>query len=124
MSGDPSLRAFKTAWFVRAAKRARIGDGELARAVAEAASGLAVDLGGGVYKKRLGQNRHRSIVLAWSGSHWVFAYLFAKQDRANIDAGELEGFRKLARAYRAMDQDQLAALIEAGDLVEITFDDR
>lgn len=45
------------------------------------ALGQADDLGGGVFKKRLNDNMHRSIVLAKAGEFWVFAYLFAKKDR-------------------------------------------
>jgi hypothetical protein len=37
---------------------------------------------------------HRSIVLAKGGQHWVFAYLYAKKDRANIDADELAAFSR------------------------------
>jgi len=59
-------------------------------------AGAGDDLAGGVFKKRLNKNMHRSIVLAKSGRHWIFAYLFAKKDRANIDDDELADFRKLA----------------------------
>ncbi|MGF6177316.1 hypothetical protein ABIE33_005636 [Ensifer sp. 4252] len=62
----------------------------------EVASGQADDLGGGVFKKRLNDDMHRSIVVAKAGEFWVFAYLFAKKDRANIDDDELLAFRKLA----------------------------
>ena len=46
-------RAFKTAWFSRAARKARIPDQELREAVQEAMAGQADDLSGGVFKKRL-----------------------------------------------------------------------
>ena len=85
MRGKPSTRAFKTAWFGKAAKKARIGDPALVAAILEAMQGQADDLGGGVFKKRLNENMHRSIVLAKGGQHWVFAYLFANKGRANID---------------------------------------
>ena len=42
-----------------------------------------------MFKKRLNRNDHRSIVLAKGGRFWVYAYLFAKKDRANIGDGEL-----------------------------------
>jgi hypothetical protein len=58
----------------------------------------ADDLGGGIFKKRLNENRYRSIVLAKGGHFWVCEYLFAKKDRANIEDDELDGFRKLAKA--------------------------
>ena len=30
---------------------------------------------------------------------WVFAFLYARKDRANIDPDKLAAFRKLAQAY-------------------------
>jgi hypothetical protein len=113
-----STRAFKTAWFAKAAKKARIGDPALMAAILEVMEGQADDLGGGVFKKRLNENMHRSIVLAKGGKHWVFAYLFAKQDRANIAADELAAFRKLAQAYGRMTDAELASALSQGDLQE------
>lgn len=82
-------------------------------------AGQADDLGGGVYKKRLNRNMHRSIVLARGGQHWIFAYLFAKKDRANIEPDELVEFRKLALAYGRMTADQLSIALNEGDLLEL-----
>ncbi|RDL53105.1 hypothetical protein BLJAPNOD_00013 [Ensifer sp. M14] len=62
---------------------------------------------------------HRSIILAKAGEYWVFAYLFAKKDRANIDDDELMAFRKLAELYRRKTQAELDAEICAGALMEI-----
>ena len=63
--------------------------------------GQADDLGGGVYKKRLNDNMHRSIIVAKAGWHWIYAYLYAKKDRENIAPDELDGFKRLAKDYRA-----------------------
>ena len=112
-------RAFKTAWFAKAAKKARISDLELCQAIEQVVQGQADDLGGGVFKKRLNGNRHRSIVLAKSGSHWVYEYLFAKQDRDNIESDELVAFRALAKAYAGLSAVQLEQLILNQDLMEI-----
>ena len=71
-----------------------------------------------MFKKRLNDNMHRSIVLAKGGQYWVFAYLFAKQDRANIDPDELADFKKLAQAYGRMTQAELASALSQGDLQE------
>jgi hypothetical protein len=94
-------RAFKTAWFARAARKAGIRDAELCTALRETQAGQADDLGGSVFKKRLNDNMHRSLILAKGGRHWVYGYLFAKKDRANISPDELAGFKKLAGAYAA-----------------------
>ena len=119
MPKKPSNRAFKTAWFGKAAKKARIGDSELRAAILEVIQGQADDLGGGVFKKRLNENMHRSIVLAKGGHNWVFAYLFAKKDRANIDHDELAAFKKLALAYSRMTDAELAFAQSQGDLQEL-----
>ena len=114
-----SARAFKTAWFAKAARKARIPDWELCAAVAQAIQGQADDLGGGVFKKRLNDNMHRSIVLAKGGRHWVFEYLFAKKDRDNIKDDELADFRVLAAAYARLSSAQIEQLLTDHDLTEI-----
>jgi hypothetical protein len=50
-TGRPE-RVFKSAWFLKAAKKARIGDEELCSAIRQVMLGQADDLGGGVFKKR------------------------------------------------------------------------
>ncbi|WP_316163340.1 type II toxin-antitoxin system RelE/ParE family toxin [Bradyrhizobium sp. SZCCHNRI20481] len=117
-------RVFKTAWFSKAARKARIRDIELCEAVEAVIKGQADDLGGGVFKKRLNKNMHRSIILAKSGRYWIYEYLFAKKDRANIDDDELEDFRTLAKSYTALNSAQLAQLLADEDLVEICHDEK
>lgn len=125
MSDDPrGRRTFKTAWFSRASRKARIRDAELCEAIAEVMKGQADDLGGGVFKKRLNKNMHRSIILAKGGRYWIFEYLFAKKDRANIEDDELEDFRTLARGYATLSDGQIARLLRDRDLVEICDDDK
>ena len=119
MPQKPSKRVFKTAWFGKAVKKARIGDAALRAAIVEVMQGQADDLGGGVFKKRLNDNMHRSIILSKGGHHWVFVYLFAKKDRANIDPDELAGFRKLAWAYGRMTEAELASGLRQGDFQEL-----
>lgn len=115
----PLTRAFKTAWFSKAARKAHIGDPALVAAIREVMQGQADDLGGGVFKKRLNKNMHRSIVLAKGGRHWIFAYLFAKKDRANIDDDELADFKKLAQAFGRMTDTELKAALKQDDLLEL-----
>jgi len=52
-------RVFKTAWFAKEARKAKITDDALCRAIKQIMQGQADDLGGGVYKKRLNDNMHR-----------------------------------------------------------------
>jgi hypothetical protein len=117
-----SERVFKTAWFSKAARKARIVDDELCSAMRRIVLGQADDLGGGVFKKRLDRNRSRSIVLAKGGRYWVYAYLFAKKDRANIGSDELKTFRAFADLYARKTEDDLAKEIALNELVEICHD--
>ena len=81
--------------------------------------GQADDLGGGVFKKRLDKNRSRSIILAKGGRLWVYEYLFAKKDQANIGVNELAKLRKLAKAYEALTVQQVDELVDDGSWMEI-----
>jgi hypothetical protein len=122
-SAERTARAFKTAWFAKAARKARIKDDELCEAFREVLKGQADDLGGGVFKKRLNRNMHRSIILAKGGRRWIYAYLFAKKDRENIEDEELNDFRTLARSYATLSEEQMARLLEDKDLTEICHGD-
>lgn len=116
-------RVFRTAWFTKAAKKARIQDDELCAAARAAMAGQADDLGGGVFKKRLDKNRSRSIILAKGRRYWVYAYLFAKKDRANIEEDELRAFRKLADLYASKSDVEIDRELESEAIVEICHDD-
>lgn len=116
---EESMRTFKIAWFSKAARKARIKDGELCKAIQEVMDGQAGDLGCGVFKKRVNKNMHRNIILAKGSRYWIFEYLFAKKDRANIEDDELEDFRTLAKSYATLNAQQIARLLEDKDPTEI-----
>ena len=122
MSINSNLRAFKTARFSKDAKKAKITDVELCQAIEQVLLSQVDDLGGGVFKKRLNDNLHRSIILAKGGKYWIFEYLFAKKDRANIENDELLAFRLLANSYAGLTQLQVNQLLLNGDFVEICHD--
>jgi hypothetical protein len=81
--------------------------------------GQADDLGGGVFKKRLNDNRHRSIIVAKGGRYWVYAFLFAKQDCANISPDEPVAFKRLAVAYAQMTASEVNTALRNNDVLEI-----
>lgn len=62
---------------------------------------------------------HRNNILAKGSRYWIFEYLFAKKDRANIEDDELEDFRTLAKSYATFNAQQIARLLEDKDLTEI-----
>lgn len=113
------LRLFKTKRFALEASRAWITDEELQEAFHQMLQGQADDLGGGVWKKRLKANRHRSIVLAKGGHYWIYQVLFAKQDQSNITPTELKDLRKLAKVYAQLTEEQISDLLAMKEFVEI-----
>ncbi len=116
---DRPERIFKTAWFAKAARKSHISDAELCVAIRQVMQGQADDLGGGVFKKRLGKNLYRSIIVAKGGRYWVYSYLFAKQDRANIGRDELANFRAFADLYGRKGDADIARELQIEVLVEI-----
>jgi hypothetical protein len=103
---------------------AYIADMELCSAIRQVMAGQADDLGGGVYKKRLGKNLYRSILVARGGWYWVYEYLFAKKDRANIEDEDLAKFRKLAKAYGTLTEQQVDDLMQKSWWMEICNDSK
>ncbi|MFB3303087.1 type II toxin-antitoxin system RelE/ParE family toxin [Pseudomonas sp. AMR01] len=118
------LRLFKTGYFANAASRAWICDSELREAFGEMLKGQADNLGGGVWKKRLNQNRHRSIVLAKGRHYWVYQHLFAKQDQSNISEKDLIWFRTMAKTYECLNETQVQQLLDLREFVEIHHDQK
>ncbi|PKB86465.1 addiction module toxin RelE [Ewingella americana] len=113
------MRVFRTKWFTKAARSHGIQDVALCDALKRVLEGKAEDLGGGVYKKRLNKNRDRSIILAKGGQNWFYAFLFSKQDKANIDDAELAAFKVLAKQYAVLEDVKLTEMIRKNELVEI-----
>lgn len=118
-------RTFKTKSFARFARKERIADARLRAAVKEATTKPDADLGGEVIKQRVareGQGKsggYRTIVLFRRGQRAIFVHGFAKSDADNIGPDELKGFKKLAAIYLELTEEQIAALIEAKELMEV-----
>ena len=70
-----------------------------------------------------GHRRTRSADWQHRGRQALYAYLFAKQDRANILPDELLKFRKLAAAYARMTVSEVNIELRNGDLLEICHDE-
>lgn len=108
------MRVFKNSWFMRFARKETISDSSLVELVRQIEEGkLGVDLGGGVYKQRLGRHGdgksggYRIIICFRRGERAFFVYGFPKSDRENITKSELAQFKKLAKILFAMTDEQL-----------------
>jgi hypothetical protein len=122
-------RIYKLRGFARFQRKERISDASLRKAIGGVEAGLIdADLGGGLVKQRLartGQGKsggYRTVIAIKRGDRAVFLYGFAKNERGNIDADELEEFRQLARGFLDLTTEQIAALIADNELMEVTDD--
>ena len=125
------MRVFKIRWFARFARRERIDDKSLSEAIARAARGLIdADLGGGLIKQRVarqGRGRsggYRMIVAYRVKERAVFLYGFAKNERDNIEADELEDLRLVARGWLEAAPEQIAAALADGAIEDVRDDEK
>ena len=123
-------RVFKTRWFERFARKEKIPDAILVDAVARAERGqVDADLGGGVIKQRIARpgrgksGGYRTIIFFRRGERAVFAYGFAKSDRANIDDDEEKQFKEAARHVLQLTEKQIEALVKNGHFVEVRYEE-
>lgn len=116
-------RVFKAAKFASEAAKRKISDDDLCNAIAQIqASPKTYSLGGEVYKKRLNDNRDRSIVLAKGGMHWFYAHLFQKSNQDNISDKELDAFKAAAKVLGGLSGADLDKAVDAGQFLEICHD--
>lgn len=54
---------------------------------------------------------------------WVFLYGFGKNERANIDRGELKFFQEVARVLLELTDPQIVEALSAGEIIEVFHDD-
>ena len=65
------------------------------------------------------QGSHRKIIIMRAGDKAIFAHGFAKGERDNIAKNELEGFKVMAEAFLGLNDEQLTALIDKQNLIEV-----
>lgn len=116
--------------FGRFQRRERIADAALVEAIARAERGLIdADLGGGLIKQRVarpGQGRSggfRTVIAYRSRHRAVFLYGFAKSERDNIDADELESLRQIGASWRNGNDAAIASAIRDERVREVTYDE-
>lgn len=120
------MRIFKNAWFSRFARKEQLTDAMLQRAVSQVEQGLIdADLGGGVIKQRLARKEegksggYRTIIFFRRADRAFFMYGFAKSGRDNVTEDELKAFKKAAKEYLALTEQQIETLLGTGALTEV-----
>ena len=117
---------YKTKSFRRFQRRENIVDTALCAAVAAAEAGLIdADLGGGLIKQRVARQGggkrggYRTVIAYRVRARAYFLVGFAKSALDNIADDELVELKAQARAFFALSQDQIEALIAMGELTEV-----
>jgi len=125
------LRIFKNKEFIRFARKSRISDAALCKAVMDAEKGLIdADLGGGVIKQRVAREGEgksggfRTMILFRTGIRAFFVYGFAKNERDNIEHNELTEFKRLAARMLNYSDAELDYAIKINILTEVTYEDK
>ena len=120
------MRVYETRIFSRFARKESIKEKQLLDAVQRASDGLIdADLGGGLIKQRVarpGQGRsggYRTILVFRMGSLAIFLTGFAKNERENISANDLEDLKIIAQQWLKYPE-RIGADVTAGILSEVS----
>lgn len=123
------MKIFKNAWFEKFARKEKITDRVLCDAVLRATRRVIdADLGGGLIKQRVARagagksGGYRTLVFFRAGTRAVFAFGFAKSDRANLNPDEEAVFRRAAKLVLAFSEEQMDAEVQSGRLMEVICD--
>ena len=117
------LRVFASKPFMRFARRFGIGDDALWETVNGA---WDADLGGGLFKFRLARQGEgtsggaRALIAMRVGQRAVLMFGFEKKDQANIKPDELHAYRKAARIYLGLSEEEIGRIVKQKALFEIT----
>ena len=124
------MRIFRNMAFTRFAKKSRISDVALCKAVMNAERGLIdADLGGGVIKQRVAREGEgksggfRTMILFKTGTRAFFVHGFAKNKVDNISDNDLVLLRRLAAEMLNYNETELTQAINNNLLIEVTCDE-
>jgi hypothetical protein len=116
--------------FTRFAKKSKISDVALCKAVMNAERGLIdADLGGGVIKQRVAREGEgksggfRTMILFKTGTRAFFVHGFAKNKMDNISDNDLVLLRRLAAEMLNYNETELTQAINNNLLIEVTCDE-
>ena len=124
------MHLYKNAWFDKFARKENITDKALCEAVRQADQGLVeADLGQGLIKQRIARKGagksggYRTIIIYKTKDRALFVYGFAKNDKGNLTPDETVFYRKLAKEYLSLSEDQFRQVAKSRQWKEVDCDD-
>jgi hypothetical protein len=125
------VRVYTTKWFTRYARRQGISERALCEAIERAEQDLVdAQLGRGLIKQRVarkGEGRSggfRTLIAYRAALRAVFLYGFAKSERGNVSAAQLQDLQVTAQALLGAGDPEIQAALIAGDLREVECDEK
>lgn len=129
MPGEPRTRIYTNRWFAKFASREGISNATLVAAIDQANRGLTdADLGGGLIKQRVARQGggksggYRTLVFFRREQRAIFAFGFAKSDKADLSAVELRTYKQAAKIVLALTQAQIDREVNEGRMFEVNDD--
>ena len=129
MSGEQRTRIYKDRWFAKFASREGISDATLVAAIDQANRGLMdADLGGGLIKQRVAREGggksggYRTLVFFRHAERAIFAFGFAKSDKANLSAVEMRTYKQAAKIVLGLTPAQIDMEVREERLFEVNDD--
>jgi hypothetical protein len=119
------VRIFKTKTLAKFARQNNISDASLVSAVERAVGGVIdADLGGHVIKQRVarpGQGKRGGfrMLIGFRSDLAIFLFGFAKNERENIDDGQLKTLREIVASWFAANDKKIAQALKDGILIEV-----
>lgn len=110
--------------FARQARKHRLSEDELCKAVARAEKGLNDgQIGKFLIKQRIGlSGSFRTIIVYRQGDMAVFVHMFPKNAQANLTPNEEITYRGAAKEIADLGDEHIKALIDAGEWIEIDYE--
>jgi hypothetical protein len=125
------MQVFATKWFVRFARKEGVSDERLCEAVARAERGsIDANLGGNLIKQRVARagggrsGDYRTVIAYRAAQRSVFLYGFAKTERDNINARELNDLRTLAQVLLNLSDAEIGNALGTNEMKDLLCHDK
>jgi len=120
------MKKLKTKWFSKWARKQKISDIKLLKAIEDMENDLSsVNLGGGLFKVRVASENsgkssaYRTIVVYRKDDRAVMIYGFMKKEQENLSTDELKSFKTLSKDILRLNDKSLTKAIENNVFVKI-----
>ena len=120
------MKKLKTKWFSKWARKQKISDAKLLRAIEDMQNSLSsANLGGRLFKVRVASENggkssaYRTIVVYRENDRAVMIYGFMKKEQENLSSDELKDFKTLSKDILSLDDEALTRAIEKNVFVKI-----